>query len=166
MKAWQLTLGLAVLAVAAGQLSRFVVTDDAPPLRARLDRVVGDADYGFVGPEELRARVETATANLLEVENPENALAHEKQGRAIDRMLRNDPRIRACLGPRSGVFGSQIVLHMQVQPDGSVSDVCVTDPAILAGTDLASCLSSTIGSMTFPKPPDGAAVSVTYPFEL
>ena len=165
MKAWQLTIGLAVLAIAAGQLPHFVAYD-APPVRARLDRVVGDADYGFVGPEELRAQVETATSfPFVEVEDPQTARAHALQARAVDRLLRSDRSIRACFASPSGALESQIVMHMQILANGRVDEICVTDPATAVGSELANCLSSTIRSMTFPKPADGVPVSVTYPFK-
>ena len=161
MKAWQLTTGLAVLAIAAGQLSQLVVYD-APPIRARLDRVVGDADYGFVGPEERRARVESATTNLFEVEDPQTARAHALQARAIDRLLRDDPSVRSCFAGTAGE--SRIVMHMQILGDGRVNEICITDPATAVGSDVATCLTSAVASMTFPRPADGVPVSVTYPF--
>ena len=162
MKAWQLTLGLGALAVAAGQLSRFTLYD-APPIRARLDRVVGDADYGFVGPEERRAYVERAVTNLVEVEDPHTARAHAAQARAVDKLLRDDPSIRACFA--GSAEQSQIVMHMQIAADGRVTESCITDPATAVGSDVATCITSAIHSMTFPKPADGVPVSVTYPFK-
>jgi hypothetical protein len=56
-------------------------------------------------------------------------------------------------------------MHMQILADGRVNEICITDPATAVGSDVATCLTSAIGSMSFPKPADGVPVSVTYPFE-
>src|SRR6185436_4680670 len=132
MKAWQLTLGLAVLAVAAGQLSRFVVADDAPPVRARLDRVVATAEHGFVGPEEDQR-------STLRVS-------------AIDARIRDSQSVRRCLLGASQELGyvPDAIVRLHVTEAGTIDQVSVLDPAQLQNTDFDACLSRALRDVRAP----------------
>jgi hypothetical protein len=130
MKAWQLTTGLAVLAIAAGQLPQFVV-DDGPPIRARLDRVVGDADYGFVGPED-RPTLSPAAVNAT---------------------LRARRDLRDCFfdgGDWMQFTPDEVVLGFHVLPDGSVERAGIQLPAGLRGSPLDRCVTRELELVRFP----------------
>jgi hypothetical protein len=143
MKAWQLTTGLAFLAIAAGQLSHFVVYD-APPVRARLDRVVGDADYGFVGPEERPAL------------SPSE----------IDAKLRARRDLRECFFDGTDWMRwtpDEVTLGFHILPDGSVEDAGIQLPAALRDSPLDRCVTRALQYVRFP-PSDGKGLWVSYPF--
>ena len=146
MKAWQLTLGLAVLAVAAGQLPEVVVADDAPPLRARLDRVVGDADYGLVGPEERPPLFGTTMV----------APARTKR------------EIEECFGVREDWTRPvpDIVVRYHVLPEGSTDSALIQEPASLRlGSPYTRCVGDAVSAARF-APFGGDSVWLDYSFDF
>ena len=148
MKAWQLTLGLAVLAVAAGQLPPLVVTDEAPPVRARLDRVVGTADYGFVGPEDdVTSRLRLS---------------------AIDAWIRDSQSVRRCLFGASQTLGSvpDAMVRLHVTESGRIDQVSVLEPAQLQNTDFDACLSRALRALTVPTYDGAPPLWLNYPLRF
>ncbi len=133
MKAWQLTTGLAILAIAAGQLSHLVTADESPPIRARPDWVVGHPDYGFDGPErrDPNARIRLS---------------------AIDAWIRDSRSVSACFFGASQTLGyvPDALVRLHVTESGTIDDVLVTDPAQLQTTDLEACLSRALRELTVP----------------
>jgi hypothetical protein len=148
MKAWQLTFGLVVLAIAAGQLPGVGATDAAPPVRARLDRVVGTAEYGFVGPEEdMRSEVRLS---------------------AIDASIRGSLPVSSCFWGASRTLGyvpdARVRLH--VTESGTIDQTSVLEPAQLQNTELEACLSRAFGRLTVPTYAGAPPLWLTYPFKF
>ena len=143
MKAWQLTTGLAFLAIAAGQLPQIDV-EDGPPVRARLERVVGTADYGFVGPEDRPPLSPTA----------------------IDATLRARRDLRECFFDGADWMqwtSDEVVLSFHILPDGSVERAGIQHPGTLQGSPLDRCVTRSLEYVRFP-PSTGNGLWVSYPF--
>jgi hypothetical protein len=145
MKAWQLTTVLAVVAIAAGQLPQRVAAEDAPPVRAQLDRVVGTADYGFVGPEER------GTVSLD----------------SVDATIRGQRSIKQCFfaAQRELGFLPDVIVRFRILPSGTVETASISDPATLQGSTLDACLSHALATTRF-APFSGNGVWLNYPFEF
>jgi hypothetical protein len=148
MKAWQLTTGLAVLAIAAGQLPELHFVADAPPVRARLDRVVGTANHGFVGPEEDRMS--------------------QVRLSAIDAWIRDSQSVRRCFFGASQTLGyvPDAVVRLHVTESGTIDQVSVIDPAQLQKTDFDGCLSRALLELTVPTYDGAPPLWLTYPFKF
>lgn len=150
MKAWQLTTGLAVLAIAAGQLDAisFTTVERSPPVRAELDRVVGDADYGFVGPEE----------------NVQSKLRLS----AIDAWIRDSRSVRACFFGASQTLGyvPDAIVRLHVTASGRIDQASVLDPAQLQNTDFEACLSRALRDLTVPTYDGAPPLWLNYPFKF
>jgi hypothetical protein len=148
MKAWQLTTGLAVLAIAAGQLPEIVVRDDAPPVRAQLDRVVGTVEYGFVGPQEdVQSKLRLA---------------------AIDAWIRDSRPVKTCFFGASQTLGylPDVMVRLHVTSSGTIDQVSVLDAAQLQNTDFEACLSRALRNVTVPTYDGAPPLWLNYPFKF
>ena len=146
MKAWQLTTGLAVLAIAAGQLPQNVVADDGPPVRARLEMVAGSAEYGMVGPEERppfsRANVGASTRTKREIET----CFYDGQDWT------------------AGV--PDVVVRYHLLPNGTVDSAVIQEPGWLRlGSPYTRCVSEAIAATRF-APFTGNSVWLDYSFDF
>ena len=150
MKAWQLTTGLAVLAVAVGQLDAldFTTVELSPPIRAQLDRVVGTADYGFVGPEEDFPR--------------------ELRLSTIDAWIRESRAVRTCFFGASQTLGyvPDAVVRLHVTESGRIDQVSVLDPPQLQNTDFDACLSRAVRDFSVPTYDGAPPLWLTYPLKF
>jgi hypothetical protein len=151
MKAWQLTTGLAALAITAGQLPSGQlpsdeIADESPPVRARLDQVVGTAKHGFVGPEDDRAAIGL---------DP------------IAGAIRSNPFIQQCLidaqQDRGALPGFDV--RFRVLSNGRANTFSIVSPGTLQGSTLEACLTHAFAWTLFP-PAHGNGVWVSYPFEF
>ena len=139
MKAWQLTVALAIVAFGAGRLA----------MRAKTGTPVL---IGFVPTADNARRAELSTRNKTA---------------SIDAVLRTDARIAACFADARAHIGRvpDVVVRMRLLPNGRADSVVVADPATLAGTGLAMCLTTTIETMGFFVPEDATPTWVSYRFE-
>jgi len=139
MKRWHLTIVLAVLAAAAGWLSHRVRVD-SPVLIGVLPT------SGDLRRADLNRKIETAS---------------------IDSVLRTDTRVAACFADARAHMGHlpDVVVRMHLLPNGSADNVVIADPATLAGTGLAMCLTTTIETLGFFVPEHATPTWVTYRFE-
>ena len=139
MKRWHITIALAVLAAGAAWLAE----------RARVD-------------------VPVLIGVLPSAEDERRAALNKKLQMAwLDEILTTDPRISACFADALSHLGHvpDVIVRMHLLPNGTVDDVVVADPAQLAGSGLAMCLTTTIETMGFPIPDGGTPVWVSYRFE-
>ena len=139
MKRWHVTIALAALAAGAAWL----------------------AQRALVGHPVLIGFMPTAT-------DARRAALTTKIGTAsIDFVLRTDPRIAACFADARAHTGHlpDVVVHVHLLSNGRADRVAVADPDTLAGTGLAMCLTTTIGTMGFFVPDDATATWVSYRFE-
>jgi hypothetical protein len=140
MKAWQLTTGLAIVAVGAGWLAARA-QDDTPRWVPVPPRNMVDRSY------ELNERF---------------------RGVSIDRFVKADPRIGDCVAEaQSNRVGlPPVVVRMHVLPDGTVDDATVEESGRPSDSDLAKCIETTLESMGFPEPDDDTATWVTFPLKF
>jgi hypothetical protein len=76
------------------------------------------------------------------------------------------PNVRACFDAglaRAPDLGGRVLLRFTIGPDGRAGSIAV-DEDELQDAIVTDCLRAELASWQFPRPRDGAAITITYPF--
>ncbi len=138
---------------------------------ARLTLFLFAATAAFIacGKRSLPAAADKTVANPPAAVVPANVLASIPAGEMSPDLIRNvihqnSDAIKGCYEAesiKSPNLEGKIVLHFNIMPDGTVSDV--TTESDMASPPVENCIAHKIGALVFPKP-TGGMVLVNYPF--
>ena len=120
---------------------------------------VGVSNHGLTGAErrQKHARVRVGHAKV----------SPGLDKHIVRRYFRHEAsRIRRCyeqeLKKMPGLQGT-LTAKFKIQPDGAVAALSVSG---MRNSELTGCVAGVIRSMRFPRPENGATVTVSYPFIL
>jgi TonB family protein len=119
--------------------------------------------------ERAQGTTEAAVSSKVELGKAKAKIAGKLDGEIIFRILRAHlAEVRTChekgLKTKPSLAG-RVDIHFVIDGKGKVASAEVEDNT-LGDSVVANCIVKAVKRWTFPKPPGGEDVSVTYPFEL